>query len=103
MQTVPLQLSDVIYNAATQSFEALVTVHDDHGARSYACAIDAPITMEFRDAANGLATQAMRRHTHGRADGAHMPSATPQPRAGRMTGWRRLVLDRFAIGQTRAA
>ena len=61
MQTVPLQLSDVIYNAATQSFEALVTVHDAGQARSYACAIDAPITMEFADAASGLATQAMRR------------------------------------------
>ena len=52
MQTVPLELSDVIYNAATQSFEARVTVHDRTGARSYACAIDAPITMEFADAAD---------------------------------------------------
>ena len=103
MQTVPLQLSDVIYNAATQSFEALVTVHDSQGARSYACAIDAPITMPFSDAANGLATQAMRRHTHGRAGATHMPSATPSPRAGRATVWRKLVLDRFTAGQTRAA
>ena len=62
MQIVPLQLTDVIYNAATQSFDALVTVHDSTGARSYACSIDAPITMEFDDAAQGLVTQAMRRH-----------------------------------------
>ena len=103
MQTVPLQLSDVIYNAATQSFEALVTVHDKTGARSYACAINAPITMEFQDAAKGLAKQAVRRHTHGRADAAHMPSATPVQRAGRMTGWRKLVLDHIAIGQSHAA
>ena len=103
MQTVPLQLSDVIYNAATQSFEALVTVHDQNGARSYACAIDAPITMEFKDAANGLARQAIRRHTHGRADATHMPSATPAQRAGRMTGWRKLIMDRFSAGQARAA
>ncbi|WP_299694450.1 orotidine 5-phosphate decarboxylase [uncultured Tateyamaria sp.] len=103
MQTVPLQLSDVIYNAATQSFEALVTVHDHSGARSYACAIDAPITMEFHDAAQGLATQAMRRHTHGRADGTHMPSATPSTRAGRMTTWRKLVSPKFTGAATRAA
>ena len=103
MHTVPLQLSDVIYNAATQSFEAVVTVHDTSGARSYACAIDAPITMAFKDAAKGLATQAMRRHTHGRADRVHMPSATPSPRAGRVTQWRKLVMDKFAATQPRAA
>lgn len=103
MQTVPLQLSDVIYNAATQSFEALVTVHDHKGARSYACAIDAPITMEFEDAASGLATQAMRRHTYGRSDATHMPSATPTQRAGRMTGWRKLVIDRLAVQRPEAA
>ena len=103
MQTVPLQLSDVIYNAATQSFEALVTVHDTGKARSYACAISAPITMAFEDAAAGLAKQAMRRHTHGRADGIHIPSATPTPRAGRMTSWRKLVVDRFATGRVHAA
>ncbi|WP_415921998.1 orotidine 5-phosphate decarboxylase [Tateyamaria sp. SN6-1] len=103
MQTVPLQLSDVIYNAATQSFEARVTVHDPRGARSYACAIDAPITMEFPEAADGLAKQAMRRHTHGRADATHMPSATPTRRSGRNTSWRRLVLDRFGARPARAA
>lgn len=103
MQTVPLELSDVIYNAATQSFEALVIVHDKTGARSYACAIDAPITMEFADAASGLATQAMRRHARGHADATRLPSATPAPRAGRMTGWRKLIVDRLAAGQPHAA
>ncbi len=103
MQTVPLQLSDVIYNATTQAFEALVTVHDTHGTRSYACAIDAPITMEFEDAAQGLATQAMRRHTFGRSDASHMPSAMPPVRAGRATQLRRMTIDRFATQQPHAA
>ena len=65
MYTIPLQFSDVIYNAANQTFEALVTVHDTSGARRYACAISAPIEMEFEDAAKGLSTQAMRRHGRG--------------------------------------
>lgn len=62
MHTLPLQFSDVIYNAATQRFEALVTVHDHSGARRYACAISAPIDMAFEEAAKGLSIQAMRRH-----------------------------------------
>lgn len=104
MQTVPLQLSDVIYNAASQSFEALVTVHDQRGARSYACAINAPIEMTFEDAASGLATQAMRRHTHGRADANQMPAAAVPQRAGRMaTGLRRMTIDRFTTQTARAA
>lgn len=65
MYTIPLQFSDVIYNAANQTFEALVTVHDQSGARRYACAISAPIDMEFENAAKGLSTQAMRRHGRG--------------------------------------
>lgn len=103
MQTVPLQLSDVIYNAATQSFEALVTVHDAGGARSYACAIDAPITMEFEDAAKGLTTQAMRRHSYGRSDATHMPAATVDRRSTRRVGLRRLAIDTFGTLRARAA
>ncbi|MEW9919824.1 orotidine 5-phosphate decarboxylase [Marimonas sp. MJW-29] len=64
MYTCPIQLSDVRYNAATQSFEASVTVHDNSTVRRYACAIDAPITMTFEDAARGLSRQAIRRHQH---------------------------------------
>ena len=103
MQTVPLQLSDVIYNAATQSFEALVTAHDAGTARSYACAIDAPITMAFEDAAAGLARQAMRRHTHGRSHAPHMPFAVAPRRANRLAGLRRMTIDKFATLRPRAA
>lgn len=62
MQTLKTELTDVIYNAATQEFEARVTVHDGDKRVSYACALHAPITMSFEDAAAGLATQALRRH-----------------------------------------
>ncbi|WP_299727570.1 orotidine 5-phosphate decarboxylase [uncultured Tateyamaria sp.] len=77
MQTVPLQLSDVIYNAANQTFEALVSVHDGSNARRYACAIDAPIDMEFEDAARGLSTQALRRHKRGQSDSVIEATAVP--------------------------
>ena len=61
MPTRPIQLTNVIYNAANQSFEALVTVHTGDISRRYPCAINAPISMSFEDAAEGLTKQALRR------------------------------------------
>tara|TARA_R110002124_G_scaffold44532_3_gene135755 strand:+ start:790 stop:1104 length:315 start_codon:yes stop_codon:yes gene_type:complete len=63
MQTRTVQLSDVIYNAADQTFEALVSVCKDGSSRKYACSIQAPISMTFAEAAKGLSTQAIRRDT----------------------------------------
>ena len=83
MQTHTIQLSDVIYNAANQSFEALVTVHNDDGSRRYACAIDAPIDMSFEDAAKGLKTQAMRRHAGRGGLFSQTLTRSPALRAGR--------------------
>lgn len=62
MQIHQIQLTDVIYNAGTQSFEALVTIIEGERFCKYACAIDAPISMSFEDAAKGLSRQATRRH-----------------------------------------
>ena len=59
MQQYPVELNSVIYNATTQSFEALVTVHAPQGARKYACAIDAPITMTYSDAASCLPARSL--------------------------------------------
>lgn len=84
MHTVPLQLNDVVYNAANQSFEALVTVHDVAGTSRYACAIQSPIDTDFETAAAGLATQALRRHERGQRDSVQMPPRV-MPRAGRPT------------------
>lgn len=102
MQTVPLQLNDVIYNAATQSFEALVTVHDTSGSRRYACSINAPITMEFEEASKGLSTQALRRHKHGQADSTFKPAVAPQ-RAGRLQELRSRIRAQFAFERPHAA
>ncbi len=83
MQTRPIQLTEVIYNAADQSFEALVTVHDGGTSRKYACAIDAPIAMSFEDAAHGLSKQAMRRHASHNGIYSEIITPAPAQRAGR--------------------
>lgn len=62
MQTLKTQVSEVIYNAANQMFEARVTVHDADAVVTYPCAISAPISMSFERAAEGLAVQALRQH-----------------------------------------
>jgi hypothetical protein len=62
VQSLKTELTRVIYNAATQAFEARVTVHGADGPQSYACAIEAPITLSFEDAATGLTRQALRKH-----------------------------------------
>lgn len=83
MQTRPIKLTDVIYNAGSQSFEARVSVYDQDGVRHYACAIAAPITMSFEDAAKGLRKQALRRHAKGGGMFAELRQPSPRPRAGR--------------------
>lgn len=98
MQTRPIRSQDIRYNAATQSFEALVTVRKGDVSRSYACAIAAPITMSFAEAAEGLRIQAMRRMT-GRG-GLHstLKRLTPAQRAGRRSfdpiRWLEKLMDR---------
>ena len=83
MHTRPIQLSDVIYNAAEQSFEALVCVYDDNSVRKYACSIDAPITMSYAEAAEGLSKQAIRRHETRGGMYSEVSRHLPVQRAGR--------------------
>jgi len=83
MQSHPVQLSDVIYNPINQSFEALATVYQDNQGRKYACAIDAPITMSFEDAAEGLKRQALRHHRGKRFLYSELRRHVATPRAGR--------------------
>lgn len=83
MQTRPIQLTEVIYNAANQSFEALVTVHTGEISRQYPCAISAPISMSFEDAAEGLTKQALRRDKQVRAPYSEIRKHVPAQRAGR--------------------
>ncbi|MBD3665807.1 orotidine 5-phosphate decarboxylase [Sulfitobacter aestuariivivens] len=83
MQTQQIQLTDVIYNAANQSFEALVTIYDGDVSRKYPCAINAPIDMSFEAAASGLTTQALRRHQTRTGIYSEITRHVPAQRAGR--------------------
>jgi len=83
MQTRPIQMTDVTYNAANQCFEALVTVQTGKQQHRYACAIEAPITMSFEDAAKGLTRQALRRHEQKRGLSSEVLRHVPAQRAGR--------------------
>jgi hypothetical protein len=86
-----IELSDVIYNAADQSFEALVTIHEPRSHYRYACSIIGPITMTFEDAAQGLTRQAQRRHRMARGLRSETRHHIPPARAGRprfdAVGW----------------
>lgn len=77
MQSQSIQLSDVIYNAASQCFEALVTIRNGELTRRYPCATAGPITMSFSDAAAALKEEALRQHK--RQDGLSSQIATPKP------------------------
>ncbi len=104
MQTQKIEMTDVIYNAANQAFEALVTVHDFGRSHKYPCAIAAPITMDFQDAAEGLSRQAQRRHTRKLAAQKDAPRFVPlrpaKPRGFDAASWLKGFTD---FGQRRAA
>jgi hypothetical protein len=78
-----IQISDVMYNAATQCFEAMVTVDTGTRTAKYPCEIEAPITMSFEQAAAGLKTQALRRHKTRSGMYSQMRRHVADVRAGR--------------------
>jgi hypothetical protein len=67
MYPCPIELKQVRYNAANQSFEAAVTVHDNDTVRTYACSIKAPLSMTYEEASRRLGKQAI--HNHQRRGG----------------------------------
>lgn len=102
MNTAKVELSNVFYNAANQSFEALATVSDGTASRKIACAIDAPIDMSFEDAAAGLTTHALRRYAGKPGLASHRIAGPIAPqRAGRTVP--KPVFDAFAMLRQLAA
>ena len=95
-----IQINEVIYNASTQCFEALVSVETGLRAAKYPCAIEAPITMSFEDASVGLATQALRRHKQRDGMQSQMRKHAPMLRAGRQRFDPRTWLAQFGFGAT---
>lgn len=103
MQIQAVELNNVIYNAASQNFETLATVYAGSSSRSFACAINAPIDMSFKDAALGLSTQAQRRFQGTAGLSSSHPASIPAPqvRAGRTSP--RKIMDAFEMLRNLAA
>ncbi|RKE97379.1 hypothetical protein [Sulfitobacter guttiformis] len=78
-----IELNNVVYNAATQCFEALVTVETDTTTKTYPCAIEAPMSMSFEQAALGLQEQAVRRSKKATGMYSQMRHHVAPARAGR--------------------
>lgn len=95
-----IHISEVIYNAATQCFEALVSVDTGARATKYPCAIEAPISMSFEDATAGLMTQALRRHKKRSGLRSQMRKYAPLHRAGRPSYDPRTWLAQLGFGTT---
>ena len=103
MQSPAHQISDVIYNAASQQFEALVTIHGDDQSHRYPCAIDAPISMPFEAAASALSRQAARLHESATGLRSAFPVKVRKTRANRPSLWQLLQLDSMLMSRGRAA
>ncbi len=65
MYTCPIELDDVRYNAATQSFEAAVRLHDGPITRTYPCSVEAPLSTAFEYATRRLSALAIQQHVSG--------------------------------------
>ena len=98
MEQTKVQITDVVYNAGTQCFEALVTVMSDSKTAKYPCAIEAPITISFEQASHGLEKQALRRHKAGKGMHSQMRHHVANTRAGRPSFDPRAWLAQLGFG-----
>lgn len=102
MQYGKTQISDVIYNAAEERFEACVTFHRLGGTVKVPARFDAPISTEFRTASKGLLRQA-EKTLHGSGMRSRCPSPRPLRESARSVlsrstprwagAWWRRILD----------
>lgn len=97
MTHTKVHMTDVIYNAANQCFEALVTVESTSKTAKYPCAIEAPIGMSFEDASKGLQTQAIRRHASGKGMQSQVRAHMATVRAGRRSFDPRVWLTQLGL------
>ncbi len=79
MITDPILETDIRFNAATNCFEACVTVHGAGPARDYACTVEGDLTMSMPEAEQALRAEALRRHVHTPGLYASVPANEPIP------------------------
>ena len=89
------ELTEVIYNAAEQAFQARVTVYDGGRRYTYPCAIAAPIGTSHARAARALVLQALRRHGKPQA----LRSVLTPPQANVLRAARRLLRRGLPLGE----
>jgi|TARA_B110000908_G_C10220121_1_gene434886 hypothetical protein len=100
MTHTQVQLSQVIYKAASQSFEALATVTSQANTKTFPCSIEAPINMSFERAAEGLKTQAVRKSASAHGIYSQMRHHMATVRAGRPRFDPRTWLAQLGFGST---
>lgn len=93
-----IKISEVVYNAGTQCFEAMVSVGTGDKMITIPCAIEAPITMSFEQASKGLVTQALRRYKSRTGMYSQMRSHVASVRAGRPRFDPRAWLAQLGLG-----
>ena len=98
MTQTQARLSQVIYNAATQTFDALATVTTQTGTKTFPCSIEAPITMSFERAATGLKTKALRTSAKGNSIYSQTRHRMAAVRAGRPRFEPRVWLAQLGFG-----
>lgn len=95
------QIGDVTYNAATQSFEALVTFHTDAGRMRIPSSFAAPLDAPFAHVTDGLWHNARKLLSkpdalHARLHARREVIARQGRRAARLPAWLRPVAMRRA-------
>lgn len=81
MSSYQTEVQNLSYNAATQSFEALVVFHEGHETRKVPISAPLPITAEFKDVSDILVKRAKAHRAKGRAK---LMSRSPTQKAGRL-------------------
>lgn len=62
MKTNHLPTDEIRYDAADQTFNAVVSISTEFGDLRYACSVAAPLTMSISQASAALRREALRRH-----------------------------------------
>lgn len=81
MSNYKTEVQNIAYNAATQSFEAIVVFHEEGDVIKYPCSLAFPVDAEFEDVTKGLVSVAKSQRASGRRN---LISRAPMQRTPRL-------------------